>query len=155
MNINAIKVYLKKLSHRPILQTIHYENDEMMVCNTYSLIIEKSIVKTDQPFHIDVYTMQKTIGTYPDISRIKPSNDILEEVHEVVALSSFEENIYRINDHHFDKDLVNKTLKCIDLDLLKIDKQDLKVSFAHKLPYLVYETQRHYVLIIGIRKDEK
>ena len=152
MNLTAVKTYLKKMTTRPILHALHYENDEIIVCDTISLIIEKTTCTIDTLLNIDISTGHQVAGTYPTVHTIKPSNDKLQEVNMYeITFGKDDMYYYVINNHSFSRDQVDRTLKVIDKNFLKMDMTEFKVSKEHERPYLVYETSKHYVLILGLR----
>ena len=151
MNLNAVRSLLKKQDKRPILQCIHYLNNQMIVTDGYSLIIETQSVNIATPITIDVNTGKFPLGTYPDISKIIPQEHELYPVTSMAIKETSDGAFYYINDHKFNKEQVNKSFACFDIKKPMEKINAIKVK--EKSPLFVYQENNYYILVLGLRKD--
>lgn len=155
MELQKVKKLAKAAAKRPILQCLHYKDDEITFTDSYVLVIEKNSTKVEKPLVISMVNGKMYEGTYPDTSKIRPAEDDLVRVNDwYLEIRPFKEPYYIADGVRFQKSKVEDALACIGLK--PFGDQVIPNLFIKKQgQILVYDNwdNGQYVLILGVRVD--
>jgi len=155
MELQKVKKLAKAAARRPILQCLHYKDDEITFTDSYVLVIEKNSTKVEKPLVISVITGKMFEGTYPDTSKIKPSKEDLTRVNEFyLEIRPFKEPYYIADGVRFQKSKVEDALSCLGLKPFG-DQVIPNLFVKNQGQMLIYDNWENgqYVLILGVRVD--
>lgn len=155
MKLEKLKKLAKRAASRPILQGLCYRDDEIIFTDSYVLIIKKNTEKVDKSFVVSLIDGHLLKGNYPDVSKIKPKEDELEKVSDIVLeIKPYKDPVYVANGGYFRKKEVEEAFAC--LGLKPFDQEVMNNLYVRKNKLMmIYDDQDkgQYALILGFRID--
>lgn len=155
MELQKVKKLAKAAAKRPILQCLHYKDNEITFTDSYVLIIERNSMQVEKPLVISMVNGKMFEGTYPDTSRIKPEKTELKKVEDwYLEIRPFKEPYYIADGLKFQKSKVEDALACLGLKPFG-DLVIPNLYIKEKGNMLIFDNWENgqYVLILGVRVD--
>lgn len=158
LDIKAIQSLLKKNKHRKILHCLNYTQEAIVFTNSYSLVKLNQKNNVEKEINVNVFNGEINNDTYPNIADIAKREGV-EKVESITIESkdgyTFYYKINGMEDIKYDKNLVDKTFKCIKKSPFfshnVISNKDK--LFLTKEKGLVYQKDNLYIYILGIRMN--